>query len=226
MSRNAPISDEQWTRVGRRVAFDAPVQEVKGTLKVERAPGDSDAMHLARVVEVTQQRQRLASLAAWSHKNEGTSETHAYAARTRQGALARLHLAGSISADELAWACEIAMAAESIERDVEVRVASLETRVDHSGSAKNALVEGIIRVRREVAYTHWRKWIPMPKRAVLDMIVGDPISYTRVAKQYRMRKERAKKLLIDAINLWPAAMDVAEKEVDTATLAAAHAAIL
>jgi hypothetical protein len=169
---------------------------------------------------------RLLAAARWSHKNEGTPETHEHASKIRQGALARLYLSGAINADQLAWACEIAMAAELIERDVRVRVASLETRVDNGGSGRNMLVEGIMRVRREVAYTHWRGWIPHPKRAILDMLVGEPRAYSTVAGEYRVGKVKLRRLLIQAIDLWPQAMERAEKQVDNATLAAAYAAIL
>ena len=194
--------------------------------KIQRHPNESEKMFRSRKLECDLMKTRLVSLAAWSHKNEGTPETHAHAHRTRQGALARLHLSGGISADELAWATEIAMAAETIERDVAVRTASLETRVDFEGSARNALVEGIVRVRREVAYSHWRQWIPHPRRAVLDMITGEPKSFTAIAREYGMHKRRARQMLIEAIGMWPDAMKQAEDEVDDATLAAAHAGIL
>lgn len=183
-------------------------------------------MMRATEIENELARRRLIAAARWSHKNEGTAETHDHASRTHQGALARLHLAGQISIDELAWAVEIAMVAESIERDVAVRVISYEPRIDCSASAKNSMVEGIARVRREVAYTYWRERIPQPKRAILDMIVGEPKAFSAVAREYRMGKGRARQLLIDAINLWPGAMDRAEKDVDDATLAAAYAGLI
>lgn len=190
------------------------------------------AARLKRLVQAaTEEERRLARVriiaaANWSHKNEGTPETHERASKSRQGALARLYMSGCISIDQLAWAVEIAMAAEAIERDVAVRTASLEARVDNEGSGRNALVEGIVRVRRQVAYTHWRNWIRDPKRAVLDMVVGDPKSYVEVARQYRMRKERARRLLIDAIDLWPDAMKRAEDQVDEETLARVYEDLL
>lgn len=220
-----PLTEEAMTRLERQFITE---QDRRATRPDElaRMPGDSDAMHSARVASLEMRLNRLAATAAWSHKNEGTPETHAHASRTRQGALARLHLSGSISADQLAWAVEIATVAEMIERDVAVRTASLETRVDCSSSAKNALVGGIMRVRREVAYGYWREWIPQPKRAVLDMLVGEPLSYVETAKAYRMHNRRTKRLLIQAIDLWPDAMEEAENEVDEATIAAYRAGLI
>lgn len=208
MTRNAPLTDEMLRRLdGLERARQRREQQL--------------------VPEREMQANRLVSLAAWSHKNDGTPETHAHASRTRQGPLARLHLSGAISADQLAWATEIAMAAESIERDVEVRIVSYEPRIDNSASARNVLVErSILRVRREVAYTIWRDWLPHPKRLVLDMIVGDPLSFSTAAKRYGIHKRKTRKLLIDAIDRWPDAMEVAEDQVDDATLAAARAGLL
>jgi hypothetical protein len=44
----------------------------------------------------------------WKHKNEGTPETHEQASRRNQGALASLYKNGSIDAEQLASAVEIA----------------------------------------------------------------------------------------------------------------------
>lgn len=229
MTKNAAVSDELWGRIGRRQALAQPVREEKGQLQVSRAPGDSDAMHLARELEHDLQRRRAAMLSSWDHANYlGTPGTYANAAKINQGALARLFLSGEISRDELAWAVEIAMVAEDIERDVDPGIMSYEPRIDDSkyGKIKASLVEGIIRVRREVAYTYWRSSIPQPKRAILDMILGEPKPYSTVAREYRIGHRRAKLLLLTALNLWPSAMDRADEEVDAATIAAAHAAIL
>jgi hypothetical protein len=50
----------------------------------------------------------------WKHKNEGTPETHEQASRRNQGALASLYKNGSIDAEQLASAVEIALVAERI----------------------------------------------------------------------------------------------------------------
>jgi hypothetical protein len=189
-------------------------------------PGETDAMYQARVESLRLAVKHVRTVKRWDHKNEGTPETHEHAAHTRQGALARLYLAGHIDATQLGWAAEIAAVAESIEADVAVKAASYEMRVDYAGSGRDVLVEGIMRVRREVAYGWWRERIPHPKRAVLDMLIGEPKSYSTIALEYRMGKTRARRILIDAIDLWEDAMRHAERAVDEAELAAAHAAIL
>lgn len=194
--------------------------------RIEPRPGESAAMYQSRVDQLREADYRARVLNRWDHKNEGTPETHEYASKTRQGALSRLYLAGHISGDQLGWACEIASVAEMIERDVDVRVQSYEMRVDCSGSGRDSLIEVIVRVRREVAYGWWRERLPSPKRAILDMLVGETASYSTTALRYGMGKERARKLLISAIDLWPEAMRYAEAEVDDATLAAAHAGLM
>lgn len=182
-------------------------------------------MYQSRVESLKLAHEQARTAERWKHKNEGTPETHEHAVKTRQGPIARLFEAGYIDAEQLGWACEIASVAESIEADVDVRGASYEMRVDYSGSGRNSVVEGIMRVRREVAYTWWRERLPHPKRAVLDMLIGDPQPYSTVALQYRMGKKRARKLLIDAIDLWEDAMEHAEAQVDAASLAAAQAGL-
>lgn len=189
-------------------------------------PGESDAQYQARIASLRLAVRHVRTLKRWDHKKEGTAQTHENAACTRQGALARLFMAGQLSADQLAWAAEIGAVAESIEADVSIRCPSYEMRVDFSGSGRDSVYESFMRIRREVAYGWWRERIPHPKRAVLDMITGEPISFSAAALRYRMGKARARRLLLDAIDLWPDAMRHAERIVDDGTLAAAHAGIL
>lgn len=187
---------------------------------VERARAFAEPVLKA---ENEMRRGRALALAAFDHKNEGTPETHAHAARTRQGALARLFESGAIDKDQLAWACEIAMVAEGIERDVAVRVVSYEPRIDHETHGGIVLaLEGVMRVRREMAYGRWRRMLPMPKRLVLDMIVGEPIGFSMAARRYGIRHQRAKSILIAAIDRWPDCIEWACKRVDADDVAAAH----
>lgn len=162
---------------------------------------------------------------AWSHK-QGTPETHEHAARTNQGALARLWQSGAIDAEQLASAVEISSVAERIAADVAVKTASLETRIDSSRHGDGTFFEQLGQVRREVAYTRWRTLVGAPIAAVLDMIVGDAVGFTVVASRYRMHHRRAKKLLIDALDLWPIAMGTACREIDHEALQAAQARLL
>jgi hypothetical protein len=148
----------------------------------------------------------------WSHKANGTPQTWEYAERTHQGALAQLHTNGTINDDQLAWAGQIAYAAESIERDVDVRTASLEARIDQSRGGSE-VEQRIGVVRMHMAYTRWREMLPAPKRLVLDMLVGDPIGYTVAARRHRVHWKRARRELIRAIDRWPECTDWAYRSV-------------
>lgn len=150
----------------------------------------------------------------WSHK-QGTPETLQAAeyARTHQGALAQLVANGTIDAEQLEWAAQIANVHRSIASGVDVSVASLEARVDNSVRAP-AIAERIHRVRMHAAYTVWRSLLPAPKSLALDMIVGDAIGYSVAAKRYRIHNRKAKRVLIEAIGRWPMCVAHAFSSVD------------
>ncbi|WP_299112633.1 hypothetical protein [uncultured Bradyrhizobium sp.] len=162
----------------------------------------------------------------WDHKAHGTPETHEHHKHHQDGALAQLYLSGSIDAEQLASAVEIATVAERIGADVTVRTSSVETRVDQTRSGDGTFYEALGAVRREMAYSRWRREVRGPIAAVLDMIVGETVGYTVVANRYGMHNRRAKRLLIDALDLWPQIFGTVCKDVDAATLIAAHAGIL
>lgn len=166
---------------------------------------------------------RAELLDRWKHKNEGTPETHERASKRNQGALVQLYKHGTIDADQLAAAVEIATIVERIGRDVAVKTASLETRVDVTRLGDGSFFERLGQVRREVAYTRWRAEVRGPLGAVLDMIVGEPVGFTIVARRYRMHNRRARQLLIDALDLWPRILGNVCKEVDEKSLNTAHA---
>ncbi len=149
----------------------------------------------------------------WSHKAKGTPQTWEYAERTHQGALAQLHLNGSINDDQLAWAAEIGKAAEAIEHDVDVRTASMEARVDTSPGPGDFVGQRIAVVRLHVAYTYWRHLLPAPKRLVLDMLIGDPIGFSVAARRHHVHKRKAKRELIAALDRWPVCKDRAYRDV-------------
>jgi hypothetical protein len=160
----------------------------------------------------------------WSHKVNGTPETHYRASQVRQGALARLYETGAIDIEQLSASQDIATVHQRIGADVTVRTVSLETRVDASRTDRS-FFERLGAVRAEVAYTRWRAALPGPAAPILDMIAGD-IGYTEVARRYSMHNRRAKKLLISALDLWPRFSKEARDEIDEATLLAAQAGIL
>ena len=160
----------------------------------------------------------------WSHKANGTPETWHRAMNTHDGALAQLHRNGTIDNEQLEAAAEIANVYRSIEADVAVTVASLEARVDQSRSNSAMVGESVRRVRMHLAYGYWRDALPPPKQLVLDMIVGDAVGYTIAAKRYGIHNRRAKRLLIAALDHWPACVDRACKLYSAEDIAAAREA--
>jgi hypothetical protein len=174
----------------------------------------------ARLIADAQAAQSLP--AKWSHK-QGTPETLEHAARTHDGALAQLHANGTIDAEQLEWAAQIANVYRSIEADVAVKVASFEARVDQS-TRGGAVGERIHRVRMHHAYGIWRELLAAPKALVLDMIVGDAIGYTVAATRHRVHKRKAKRLLLEAIQRWPMCVAAAFSAIDQAIVDAMNEA--
>lgn len=160
----------------------------------------------------------------WKHKVHGTPETHAKASRVRQGALARLYEAGSIDAHQLAASVSIATVHARITGDVMIGTVSYETRVDTSQVYGGACFERLGAVRAEVTYSRWRQAIADPA-VVLAMVIDD-IGVNEAARRFGIRKNRAKELLTRALDLWATFNEDACRDIDPATLAAAHAGIL
>ena len=182
---------------------------------------------------------RAEMLRRWDHKREGTPETHEHA-RRHASPLADLFRSGAIDAVQLGCAAEIAEAVAAIGADVSVATASFETRIDAGQRGDGTFYEALGRVRREIGYGRWREEVARlgPLGCALDMIVGTgievggigngggPIGYSIAAARHRIGARRAKKLLIDALDLWPRIMGHVAKEVTPADLAAAHAGLL
>lgn len=147
--------------------------------------------------------ERVALRERWSHKQQGTPETHEFADRIRRraGSLARLHATGTINADQLAAAQMIGETWEAIAAAVSVRTASIETRVDcgfRPGLASAELAGG---VWLELIYDRWRGELGSAANIVLVIVVDD-VALTVAARRYRMSDRRARALLVDALNLW------------------------
>lgn len=172
--------------------------------------------------ERTLRKANIAVREKFGHKVNGTPETHAKASRTRQGALARLYEGGVIDVHQLAAAVSIATVHARITSDVTVSTASFETRVDTSRQGGRVL-EKLGAVRAEATYSLWRQDIDDPA-VVLAMIVDD-IGVNEAARRFGMRKERAKSLLIAALNRWDAFNEEVRNRIDPASLAAAQAGI-
>jgi len=158
----------------------------------------------------------------WSHKANGTAQTHERAGR-HTDSLDQLERNGTIAKEEREWAAQIANVHRSIESDVAVKIASIETRVDNGGS-RPLVAERIHRVRMHAAYGFWRQMIPVPRGLVLDMIVGDAIGISVAAKLYHVHKRKAKRLLIEAIKRWPLCVAHAFSIVDQETVDAMNRA--
>jgi hypothetical protein len=212
--------------MGKRTRAEGPARKLQQLLeeRAERSRAAWAKMHpQIAAAERRLRKDRATTLASWKHKNEGTPETHERASRRNQGALASLYKSGSIDGEQLASAEEIARIAERIGADVAVRTASLETRVDLGPRHYDALHdERIQQVRREMAYSEWRQLLPQPA-PVLDMLVGEAIGFTVVAERYRMHNRKAKRLLIEALDLWPEILGRVCKMVDQRDLDRAHA---
>ena len=107
---------------------------------------------------------------------------------------------GKITKEQLVAAHEITWIYEAIEL-VKVRSANLEARIDNSGADRDALVEGLGRIRLERVYTKWRVTLPMPKRLILDMLLSNgPLVAT--ARVYNIPWRKARGWLIDSLDRW------------------------
>jgi len=166
----------------------------------------------------------------FGHKVHGTTETHARAARTRQGAIARLYQGGHVTIDQLGAAMELVAAHEGIGVSLGIRTVSLETRVDTSKRADSQFYEALGAVRREVTFSRWRSELVErhgPKALTLARLVAiEDVALRSAAQRVRMRDAGARELLRHALNLWNAIGRDVHKEIDPAILAAAQAAIL
>jgi biotin operon repressor len=175
------------------------------------------------------------------HRRNGTAATLASAAQVRQGALARLHQSGTIDDDQLAWALEIAAEHERIDAEVGMAAMKWGVRVDVGGQGNRAL-ESLWRVRRAQAYRLWwaglidlcREFIGTRYLVALDggsedlsrvttagaaaaqvlsMIVDD-LGVTWAARRLRIGMRKMRKLLEEALNLWPKVLRDVRNEID------------
>jgi hypothetical protein len=189
VTKPAGLSRQQW-KIERKRLRDAGA---------ELEPGVEEAMR---------RREEFA-------RGQGTPETNANLETYHSDSLMQLERNGTINREQKEYAEAIANVYRSIESDVALKIASFEARVDNGGRAGAALIaERITRVRLHLAYTIWREQLPVPKQAVLDMIVGDAVGYTVVARRYGMHARKSKRWLIEAIDRWPSCVDRAYDVVD------------
>jgi hypothetical protein len=176
-SKPAGMSKQEW-KVEKQRLRDAGMQLVKG------------------VEEHVQLRER------WSHKANGTAETHEHAAISagREGALARLVHSGAIDAHQLAAAEKIAEAFASITAEVAVRTAKWGAR-GSSGGPNAASHVPIAAVIRERTYTRWREETGIYAPMVLAIVVDD-IPVTTAARVWRIANRKARSILVAALDRW------------------------
>lgn len=133
--------------------------------------------------------------------------------RRSASGLVRLHENGKITDEQFLAATNIVRVIEKIGSDVSVRGSALKARIDNSSGNRNDILEHIGRIRDEVAYSKWRRRIPMPKKMVLDMLLVDR-SLAATARVYKISWTKARSILVDALELWIQLRDDAEKLVD------------
>lgn len=149
--------------------------------------------------------------------------TFAKGTRNRQhNPLAWLHSMERITGEQYEAALRIAGVAEAIQRAACVRSASMEARVDCSGSSRDPLIETLHQVRMERAYTVWRNRLPFPKRMVIDMILADR-KLKATARKYGVGWPRAFRLLTNALDEWPHAWRDAADTIEQEDVDRAHA---
>ncbi|MXO67777.1 hypothetical protein GRI72_02880 [Altererythrobacter marinus] len=141
--------------------------------------------------------------------------------RKQRSALKAMHDRGSLSSEQFGAALQIARIAERIEREAGVSCASMEARVDCSGSASDKLVESLYDVRAERAYTQWRQSLPIPRRMIVDMVLRDH-RLKAIASRYNMGWPKAQRLLGQALDNWADIYRKAMREIGQEDVDAMH----
>ncbi len=130
----------------------------------------------------------------------------------QQSALGLMHERGTISPAQFEAAGQIARIAENIARALSLRGSRLEPRVDFGGSARDLLTERLSHVRMEMTYNRWRERLPMPRRMVIDMVIGDR-DLVGTARAHNVPWREARRRLIAALDLWLELRDAVWREV-------------
>ncbi|WP_230630667.1 hypothetical protein [Sphingomonas sp. Leaf37] len=138
----------------------------------------------------------------WSHKANGTAETHEHAAVSagREGALLRLVRTGAIDAHQLAAAEKIAEAFAAITAEVTVRTARWGDR-NPGGGPNAAEAVPIAAVIQQRTYQRWREATGVHAPMVLAIVVDD-VAVTAAARRWRLSNRRARSILVTALDRW------------------------
>lgn len=152
---------------------------------------------------------------------ETFTRTTVYRVR-QQSSLRKMLDDGQLTEDQFWAAQEIAHVAEHLQRGVGVRSASLEARVDCSGSSRDMLIEKLGYVRAEATYSRWRTSIAIPRRMIVDMVLADRALFA-TARTYHVGWPRAKRLLQNALDRWnelreQSIRSIGQNDLDKATL--------
>lgn len=142
--------------------------------------------------------------------------------RKSRSALEYMRQRGSLTDEQYYSAQRIAQVAEMLQSSVSGSCASMEARVDCSGSARDALNESLYRVRAEAAYTEWRSKLPLPRRMVIDMVTQDA-GLAEIAAEHNMGWPKARMMLVAALDAWPEVFGRYVKGIDQEVLDAQHA---
>lgn len=132
-----------------------------------------------------------------------------------------LYESGTLSEEQFDASVEIARIAEEITLPVGMRSASLEARVDNSGSSENLLIEKLTRVQLEATYNSWRAFLPMPKRMVIDLVLGSS-TIMAASRRYRMRRAKVRTVLVDSLDRWINIREKMHELIDERDVEAAH----
>ena len=109
-------------------------------------------------------------------------------------------LARAAGMRELAAAALVTWVYDRIARDVTVRTASMETRVDRSPHGK-ATREALWVMEMELAYSRWRTMLGAKAGPVLDVIIHDR-GLVDVATDASMGPPRLRRMVADALTSW------------------------
>lgn len=145
--------------------------------------------------------------------------------RHRVSALKGLNERGLLSDGQYYAALQIARVAERLERNAGVSCASMEARVDCSGSGGDKLVESLSDVRLERAYSVWRLSLPLPRRMIIDMVTRDH-RLKAIAARYNMGWPRASRLLRNALEDWADIYAAAMRNIDQEDVDDMHRSLL
>lgn len=189
---------------------EAPLVRAQRELRnlTKEAQGTQDAVRAIKfrtAIEAAKKEVFLLERKEAARGVRGTLETQeqlaAIPADRRQPALARLYERGDLSEDQFRAYQEIESIVEAIQRAVDVRCASIEARVDCARGDRDMLVEGLARIRLEVTYSAWRNTLPIPRRAIIDLIETNR-SMAATARVYKLDPRTLEKRVKQALDRW------------------------